>query len=251
MPRYLQSIQVTRRKIRYSAIALVALMTVGYLVAPAVQARMSWYYVAGQYDSRNLLVTCEAETPIFRTTGFNFGFAPKEPILSSIEVYLACKTRDRLFEEGKFNETGLFGQKSALADVVERAAQCLSSTDLTSELISDCRDAHFDAIDWLLAQGVDINAGDLGTVLHYAIHNVDEEMFDFLVSRGADPHFYPPTSPVYAGAEDQLMEFVDTEPKSAVELLELQLATLDDSEFPEVVATLRRMLNTANDGQFN
>jgi len=238
--------QVTRRKVGYLAIALVAVATIAYYVTLAVQARISWYYVGGKYETRNLLVTCEAGTPIFRTTGFDFGVAPKEPILSPLEVYLACKTRDRLLENGRFEETGLFGQNSALTDVVQRATWCLSSRDLPAELVSPCREAHFDAIDWLLAQGVDINAGELATILHFVIFDVDEEMFSFLVSHGADPHFRPPASPVYGGAEDRLKELVDTEPKSAVELLEFQLANLDGSESPKIVAALRRMQNTAN-----
>lgn len=184
-------------------------------------------------------------TPIFRTTLFDLGKAAKEPILSALEVRLVCKGRDRLLEKGVFHESGIFGQNRALEGLIYGATLCLSSKDLTDELVSSCRGAHFDSIDWLLAQGVGINGGEIGTVLQNTIHELDEEMFGFLMSRGADPHYRPPASPVYAGADDRLKELVDTVPKSAVDLLEYYVSLPDASITTEYHAAQKRMLAAA------
>ena len=238
---------MTRRRFEFIATVLVAIAVLAAFVIPAVQARVSWYYVGGSYDLRNLLVTCEAASPIFRATGINSGIAPETPPLADIEVYLACKARDRLLPRRLFSQTGPFGQNKALNAIVERAPSCSSSDSLRAELIERCRQAHYDAVDWLLDQGVDINAGELGTILHTAIQQVDDEMFVFLLSRGADPRYRAPLATDDGSADEGPEEHMDAEPQSAVELLELQLTHLDESRFPDEAAALRRMRSAVSD----
>jgi hypothetical protein len=92
----------------------------------------------------------------------------------------------------------------------------------------------------------DISVQELSKVLPWPIQELNEDMFYFLLSRGADPDYIPPQNPAYANATDGIKALVDTVPKSAVQLLELHIERVDEEEFPELEAAWRRMAKRAN-----
>ena len=203
------------------------------------------YFLSDRHDAVDALITCEAQTTIFRTINFNLGVPVSELPDHEAVVEEACRTRDRFLEEGFFAETGLYGYNELLRLVVIKQRACRLCTDLNDAQGDQCTDAYFAAIDWLLGAGVDVNAGPLGTVLHDAVRVANEEMFDFLLSRGADPHYRAPRADVLQHVASDLESLPNTTPRSAIEYLQLSLAEFDEEKYPEVAAAWRRMLTRA------
>lgn len=104
-----------------------------------------------------------------------------------IDVAVACGVR-------KFRRENVLAPPSQ--DVALSALEYLvTSYDACREVFGarkarDCRQAHHDAIDWLLQQGVSIDEAREGggTALATAIIRKDEDLFRFLLSRGSDLH---------------------------------------------------------------
>ena len=215
------------------------------LGAPDLQATPGWYYVGGRWDGVNILVTCTSKTTIFRTISFNLGVPVAESPEPEAEVEEACRIRDELLAAGFFNERTFFGQNDLLDRLVKGHQRCLYCTDLNDAQREHCSRAYFASIDWLLDTGVDIDGGQGGTVLSRTILELNEEMYYFLLSRGADPGYRPPQAFAYRNASPELEALVDTTPRSAIERLELYLSELDEAESPDLAAAWRRMLGRA------
>ena len=205
------------------------------------------YFFSDGPDAVDALITCEAQTTIFRTINFNLGVPVSELADHEAVVEEACRTRDRFLDEGFFSETGLYGFNDLLRRVVSKQRSCRLCTDLNDSQREQCTEAHFAAIDWMLGVGVDVNAGPLGTVLHDTVRLGNEEMFDFLLTRGADPHYRAPRADVLQHVAPNLESLPNTTPRSAIEYLELSLAELDEDQFPELAAAWRRMLTRAHE----
>ena len=233
----------------YSLISWLLFLTI--LCAGDRVAAQDWrddpdlYFMSGRADAVSALITCEAKTTIFRTINFNLGVPVTELPDHEAAVEEACRFRDQLLEDGFFAEAGLFGQNELLRHLVARQSGCRLSTDLSDAQREQCTDAYLAAVDWLLGVGVDINAGNLGTVLNDTITRRNEEMFYFLLSRGADPQYRAPRADVYLHVAPEVESLLNTTPRSAIEYLELSLAELDENEFPELAAAWRRMLARA------
>ncbi len=221
-------------------------VALGILLKPAIQARVSWYYV-GELQGHTLLVTCEANTPKFRAIGFDFDDSQMLPPLSGIEVMLTCAARN-LLRERLVTETDMFGGTRALYDLVDSHGSCDGVRRRSKDFIDQCREAHHKAMDWMIANGADINSvsAGLGTPLHGTILELDEQMFNFLISRGADAYLRPPEDT--RNVDPALSALIDTTPpRTVVEELELQISRVDENEFPELVSAWQRMLARAEE----
>lgn len=237
---------MTCRRAYYFVAAFVVLLGNNASGALEEENVPSWYYSSGRYDGVNILVTCEAGTTIFRSISFSFDTPVKEHSGSDAEVAMACRLREKLLEEGFFGNVSFFGFNDVMFGLVGRQNNCNYCRDLNEEQAEQCRQTYYSAIDWMLDNEADIDAGQLSKTLALTIQELNEEMFYFLLSRGADPHYVPPQIAAYANADEELKALVDTVPKSAAELLELHMARLDKREFPDTVAAWKRMLLRAN-----
>jgi hypothetical protein len=223
-------------------VILAAPLLFGFFIGkPYVEARMSWYFVGGRLSGDNLLVTCRTEDPRFNYGGGPWELDAEKPLFSSIEVFLVCNTLEK-HADSIVAEKGTWDDRNpTMNDLVEGVARC-SHRMFSPEETKTCKSAYFDSIEWLIRRGVDLNPSNSCGYLPSTVFSMDEKMFDFLLSRGADPnHLCPPKAAQFGNGVEQL---VDTQPKTIAQLLTALLSEYTDEERSTVVAGWVRMLAT-------
>ena len=220
-------------------IVIVVVALLGFYSTQYVKGRLSWYYLNGEIDGYALLKTCEAGTPVFSSVAFYYRGLSQFFYFPSLEVSIVCWARDEYADEIVSLTTSYDSTNEALRKLVDHHLSCTSS-NFSPDIQEICKKAHFSSIDWLLVHGVDINAGKHGGVIQQTVHSVNESMFEFLISRGADPTIEP------LGYKGNSSSSDPYGPKTTIELIEMYIFN-SEYEFPKEVAAWKRMLELANE----
>ena len=208
---------------------------------PYTKARLSYYSLGGQLDGRNILLTCLTSEPILVYGGGSFRTEYKRPLFGGLETLLACRAVEKYESDILADSNRLYGGNRTLTELVERVGWCFHPS-FSDTQIAVCEEKTYAAIDWMIEAGTNLNPpGECG-YLPSTVLSMDEEMFAFLLSRGADPeHLCPPASTTFGpGTED----LIDTKPKTVAQLLEALLDDYTDEERQTVVAGWTRMLQS-------
>jgi len=223
-----------------SIIAVIVLLLAALALAkPYCDARMSWYTHGGELDGKNLLITCNSKTPSFMYGGGPIDTTFEEPLFSGLEVYFACRAANRNVDELIGATSTLSGNNPTMDDLVDQTTNC-SHLSFSAEESQRCMQSFFDSIDWMIEKGVDLNHPNSCGYLHSTVHKMNEKMFYFLLSRGADPNqLCPPESAVFGEGVERL---IDTDSKTVAQLLTVLLSQRTDQEKLTIVADWTRML---------
>jgi len=229
-----------KRWILLATLAVVLLL--GFFVGkPYVEARMSWYYLGDRLWGDNLLITCQTETPIFNYGGLSWETEAEEPFFSGLEVFLVCQTLERNIDVILAEKGQIYGGIRSLSDLVDGISGC-GHRMFSPEETEVCATAYYDSIDWMIENGAEINPPDSCGYLPITVMTMDEKMFDFLLSRGADPNQLCP--PLVAEFGDGVESLIDTESKTVAELITALLSEYTDEDKATIVAGWVRMLET-------
>ncbi len=224
-------------------IAIAAASCVGLIAwsKPYVEARLSWYYLGDRLSGRNLLLTCLSEDPILKYGGTSHEARFDKLVLAKLEVFLACRTagayKDRLVAQTRVFDKA----NTTVHDLVSQQSWC-GHPGFSDEQVGLCRDTTFEAIDWMIESGAALNPNNSCGYLHRAVQQMNEEMFNFLLSRGADPaQRCPPDSIAFGDGVDSL---IDTNSKTVSQQLTVLLSEYSDNEKNTLVSGWVRMLET-------
>jgi len=154
-------------------------------LVPYVVSRVSWYNMGIAANGPARLVACHSGTPLFANSGF--GFPPEElpsETTAKLDAWVACKSinahREMLISAIDFD-----GRNTALFRLVTMRSGC-SDDRFSQSQVAKCESAVFASIDWLLDKGVDLNPANSCGYLRETYSTVlDEDMFEFLLARGA------------------------------------------------------------------
>jgi hypothetical protein len=210
------------------------------MVKPIIDGRLSWYERRGTLDGANLLITCLSGSPKY----LSIEFVPpdkqvEEPFLAGLETWYACRMLEDNWQTIVGETNALSGSNRTLDSLVRPTFGCWHP-NLSVPDKSRCTQSRFEAIDWMIERGAPISPVNSCGYLFAPALDMNEEIFDFLLSRGADrDQTCPPKTTKFGNGVEEL---VNTKPETVTEMLNSLLSEYSDKEKEVLVSGWVRML---------
>lgn len=223
--------------------ACISLFAVAFALAkPTVDGRLSWYNIGSDLDGAHLLLTCLSKSPVFMYgDAYPLDKPLRQPILANVEVWYACQTAENRAESLVSAKSRLGDNNPTISSLITFYSQCYYPR-YTDEQTSNCSQSHFDAIDWMLDKGAPINPPMSCGYLHQAALEMNEDMFHFLLLRGANASQLCPHEGLSFGPGTE--QYLDTKPQTVAEKLASLLDGYSEQEKQSLVGGWTRMLDT-------